>query len=497
MLHSLTALIGSFRLRIDRPTLVMPCVSVLVLYLVAASTAEPVKKPSPRKPSSRQATEVPNLAKRKSGQDWPSFLGPDGNSKSPEKGLTVPWPETGPRIVWQKKLGVSYGPPAISRGRLFQFDRFENQARLTCIQSETGAFLWKFEYPMSYEDLYGYNNGPRAAPIVDEERVYIFGAEGMLHCLKVLDGTLLWKIDTQERFGVIQNFFGVASAPLVEKDLLIVAIGGSPAESKALPPGQLDRVKGNGSGIVAFDKRSGEIKYQITDELASYAAPVAATIDGRRWCFALMRGGLVAFEPSSGKVDFHFPWRASTLESVNASNPVVVDDLVFISETYGPGSALLRVKPQGYEAVWSDEMNRRDKRMQTHWNTCVHHEGYLYGSSGRHSGNAELRCVELSSGEVKWSEPNLSRCSLLYVDEHFICLSEYGELLLLKANPEKFDVVSRVVLPAKVAGPLLPGQQATPLLKYPAWAAPVLAHGLLYIRGDDTLVCLEVIPEKK
>src|SRR5262249_12666222 len=146
---------------------------------------------------------------------------------------------------------------------------------------------------------------------------------------------------------------------------------------------------------VAFDKLTGKVKYRITDELASYASPVIATIAGRRWGFQFARGGLVGFEPRTGQVDFHYPWRARIIESVNGANPVVVGDRVFISETYGPGSSLLKVRPGGYEVLWNDADKRRDKSMQCHWSTPIYHEGYLYGCSGRHANNAELRCIEL------------------------------------------------------------------------------------------------------
>lgn len=435
--------------------------------------------------------------KRTRGEDWPSFLGPRHNSTSTERGILSPWPAGGPPLRWTRKLGVSYGMPTIADGRLFQFERFGDRAQLTCLESETGRFLWKFDYPTDYEDLYGYDPGPRTSPAVDGDRVYCFGVEGMLHCVRVVDGAPLWKVDTAAEFGVVQNFFGVGSTPLVEGDLLIVPVGGSPAENQRLPPGRLDLVTGNGSGIVAFDKRTGAVRYQITDELASYAGPVPATIDGRRWCFVFARGGLVGFEPSTGKVDFHFPWRANLLESVNASNPVVIDDLVFISETYGPGSALLRVRPGACEVVWSDVDRRRGKAMQTHWNTAIHHRGFLYGSSGRHLEDAELRCIELATGAVRWSEPELSRASLLYADGHLICLTELGELLLLRATPERCDIVSRVTLRDETAQSPAPGIGKPQLLRPPAWAAPILSHGLLYVRGKDRLVCLELIAEPK
>src|SRR5262249_46213875 len=161
--------------------------------------------------------------------------------------------------------------------------RAGDAARLRCLESTTGKLLWTFEYPSEFTDLYGYDNGPRSSPVVDGDRVYLFGAEGMLHCLGAADGKLRWKVDTAETFGWGQNFFGVGSTPVVEGELLIVPVGGSPASSRSVAPGRLDQVEGNGSGVVAFDKKSGKVKYKITDELAGYSSPTLATIGGRRW----------------------------------------------------------------------------------------------------------------------------------------------------------------------------------------------------------------------
>lgn len=437
----------------------------------------------------------PNLWKRTRGDDWPAFLGPTTDGKSRETGLITPWPEAGPKLLWKLRVGVGYGMPAVSRGRLFQFDRHGGNARLTCYNIETIDELWRFEYPSAYEDLYGYDNGPRCSPIVDGDRVYTYGAEGLLHCVNVVDGKLLWKVDVNAKYGVIQNFFGVGSAPVIEGDVLLVVVGGSPPESANVPPGQLNLVKPNGSAIVAFDKRTGAERYRVGDDLASYSVPTCATIAGRRWSFYFGRDGLLGFDPVAGKQDFFFPWRAQMLESVNASNPVVVGDEVFISETYGPGSAMVKASTGEARVVWADSMLKRDKSMQTHWNTAVAVDGFLYGSSGRHTSNAELRCVEWSTGAVKWSEPGLTRSSLIYVDKHLICLTEYGDLLLLKANPEKFDVVSKFT-PTSLDGTPDPSGLGPPrLLAYPAWAAPIVTHGLMLVRGQGRLGCYEIIPD--
>jgi len=373
--------------------------------------------------------------------------------------------------------------PAVSQGRLFLFDRIGDRARLRCLKPQTGEFVWKFDYPTDYEDDFNYDNGPRCCPVVDGDRVYILGAEGMLHCLKVDTGDLVWKVDTMKEFGVVKNFFGVGAAPVVEGDMLIAMVGGSPPGSDA---GNFTELKPAGSAVVAFAKHTGKVKWKAGDDLASYSVPVLATIDGRRWCFVFARSGLLGLDPAKGSVDFHFPWRSTMLASVNAANPVVVGDRVLITECYSKGSAFLKVKPGGCEPLWTDDDKGRDKGLMCHWNTPIHHDGYVYGSSGRNTSDSDLRCVELATGKVMWKQPDLTRCSLLMIDGHFLCMAEDGKLLLLKINPNQFEEVSRLYFPRH--------PRKTYVDHYPCWATPVVAHGLMYVlRSKDKLVCYELI----
>jgi len=397
------------------------------------------------------------------GSDWPRFLGPTDDGKSPETGILTDWGESGPPLVWEHVTGEGYAGPVVADGRLFffDFDRRRRQARLTCLNAATGAELWKREYSSIYEDYYGYSSGPRAAPVVDGERVFTFGVEGKLRAHDVADGRLLWEVDTAERFGVVQNFFGAGSS---------------------IHSGQGE---GNGTGIVAFDKATGEVRYAVSDELAGYASPTITTIAGRRWGFVFARGGLVGFDPANGAIDFHFPWKALPLESVNASNPVIVGDTVFITQAYGLGSALLRVAPGGYEVMRQD--GRRNQSLAAHFGNVVYQDGTLYGSHGRHSAAADLRAIDHATGEVRWSVPGLGWTTLLHVDGHLIVLSEDGRLHLVEVTPEAFRSKASVK-PARADG--------TPLLRMPAWSPPVLSRGLLYLRGRDRLIALELIPNR-
>ena len=180
---------------------------------------------------------------------------------------------------------------------------------------------------------------------------------------------------------------------------------------------------------------------------------------------------------------------------------------MFISEAYGPGSFMFRVAPGGYQYQWRDVKTSRKKVMQTQFNTAVYHDGYLYGCSGRYPRAMELRCVDWNTGKVVWAESTKIRSTLLYVDDHLINLEERGRLRLIRATPKRFELVGEFTLresnsevnPAADAetgaGDVAPSsQEAPPLLRYPCWAAPILSHGLLYVRSANRLVCLELIP---
>jgi outer membrane protein assembly factor BamB len=412
--------------------------------------------------------------------DWPTFLGPTRDGASAEKGIVSPWPKSGLKKLWECDLGIGYAPPVVAAGKLFHFDRFDDIGRLTCRDATTGKPLWKFEYPMEYEDRYGYEPGPRACPVVDGDRVYILGPEGVLHCLRAEDGKEVWKCDTKAEYHFHQNFFGVGSVPVIDGDLLIVPVGGSP---KGPRPVDLRDARPNGTGLVGFDKKTGEVRYAAGDELASYASPTVATIGGKKTGLYFARDGLVGFDPPTGKTLFRYPWRAKVEESVNAANPVVVGDRVLLTECYGPGAVLLDLKGGRPKEVWTDaDKDRFDKALLCHWCTPIHVNGFVYASSGRHDSDAEMRCVELATGDVKWAKRRTFRCTFLLVDGHIVSLGEYGTLALIRPNPEKYDEVSRYEVPG---------------LEYPCWAPPVLSGGILYVRGRGKLLALELIPAKK
>jgi outer membrane protein assembly factor BamB len=374
-----------------------------------------------------------------------------------------------PPLVWEFAKGTGYASPAIAGERLVFLHRLGNEEIVECMHPETGASQWRFRYPTVFEDRYGYNNGPRASAVIDGGRVYTMGAEGKFHCLDLASGRVVWKRDIAAEYKVPQDFFGTSSTPLLEGELLIVNVGA---------PG--------GPCVAAFEKSTGKEAWRAGKEWGpSYASPVPAVVHGKRRVFVFAggeseppTGGLMSIDPASGKVDFAFPWRSRSYESVNASCPVIFDNKVFISASYRTGGALLEIKPDfTHKVLWTTP------EFGLHFNTPIYRGGYLYGFDGRNEPDASLACVEVATGKVAWRhnpewmetlEVNgerrqqmfgTYRGSLLAVDGHFLCLGELGHLLWMDLTPRGYKEIARSWLFAARE----------------TWALPVLSRGLLYV----------------
>ena len=468
----------------------------LALDAVQASAGEPRASPE------RHTPAVADLSTRP-GEDWGAFLGPTGNGRSSLEGMVVPWPAAGPRIVWHCDVGEGYCGPAVAQGRCVICDRVGQEIRVRCLAAETGRELWQQRYPTDYVDTFGYDGGPRAAAVIADDAVITFGPEGRLECRSLLDGESRWQVDTSTAYHVVRNFFGVSAAPLVvdvgTQRLVIVQVGGSPPGFTPPSPERLDLVKGLDSGLVAFDLATGRERWRSSDQLASYSTPVCATIDGRDRLLAWMRDRLIVVDPATGHIQTDFRWRADELFSVVAASPVVAGDEILLSETYGPGSVLLAVTAAGLQPVRQDPAGSRPNRsLKAHWSTPVLHDGHLYGSSGRNAGDALLVCADWKTGAIRWSEAGLGRSSMVLADGHLIVLGEFGDLVLVKATPNRYEEVSRARLVASEADtpnamPHAKQGRETELLVAPCWAAPAIARGYLYVRGQGRLVCLDLL----
>jgi outer membrane protein assembly factor BamB len=384
--------------------------------------------------------------------DWPQVLGPQRNGVYGGPALNEAWGASGPPVVWRRSIGQGLSGPVVAGTRLILFHRVADREIVEAIDAAGAKTLWQYAYPSSYRDDFGFDEGPRAVPVVADGVVYTFGAEGQLHAVDLASGRKIWSVDTQRRFDVAKGFFGAAGSPLVEDGRVIANIGGTKA------------------GIVAFEAKTGKVLWTATDDAASYSSGIGATIAGRRYAVFLTRNGLVGLDPGDGQVRFQRPWRARQAASVNAATPVINGDMIFVSAEYGPGAGVLRFDGTRLTDVWAS-----DEALSNHYATSVSAGGVLYGFHGRQEQGQSFRAVDFQTGKVRWSQERFGAGSVTLAGSRLLILRENGELVLAAASPDGFTPVARAqILPATVR------------------AYPALAGGLFYARNDHTLVCLDL-----
>jgi len=389
-------------------------------------------------------------------EDWPQLLGPtrDGIYRGAAK-IADTWPAGGPKVVWKKTIGEGLAGPAVAGGRLFLHHRQQKQEVVEAFDAQSGAPLWRYAYPTTYRDDFGFDEGPRAVPVVAGGRVFTYGAEGELSALDAATGKVLWHLNVMQQFGVAKGYFGQAGSPLVDGDRVMLNAGG----------------KARNAGIVALDTATGKLLWTATNHEASYSSGTMATLNGARLAVFLTREGLVGLDPANGAIRFQQRWRARYAASVNAATPIVTGDQIFISASYSTGATLLRVGPDhALTPIWAD-----DETLSSHYATSVLVDGVLYGFHGRQEYHPSLRAVELKTGKVRWDVDKFGGGTVTVIGNRLLVISEDGELLLAPLGTSRFTPLARAsVLPPTVR------------------AYPAFADGLLYIRNDRTLVALDL-----
>jgi outer membrane protein assembly factor BamB len=386
--------------------------------------------------------------------DWPQFLGPTRNGVYAGSDIAPAWPSAGPPVVWKKDVGEGFAGPVVSAGKLILFHRRQGQEILECLDAATGKNVWSLAYPTAYRDDFGFDEGPRSAPVISGGVVYAFGAEGVLTAVDFATGKKLWQVPAHQKFRSPKGWFGSAGSPVVDGGKVLVNVGAQDA------------------GIVAFDAATGNVVWKVTSDEASYSSPMVATIGGARHALFLTRSEFVDLDPANGKIRFTMPFKSRSSASVVAATPLVEGNLVFISASYGLGAALLEWNGSTFKKVWAN-----DDSMSNHYSTCVFLDGFLYGFHGRQEEGQELHAIELKTGKIMWSMERFGAGTVTLAGSRLLVMRENGELAIAPASPKEFK----------------PSESAK-ILNGVVRAYPAIANGRLYVRNERTLVCIKLAP---
>ena len=403
-----------------------------------------------------------------SADDWPQWRGPQRNGVWTETGVVERLDEPRLKNRWRVPIGSGYSGPTAAGRRVYVTDRLGKKERVHCFDAFTGNKIWSHSYPCSYARV-TYPAGPRASVTIDDNRAYSLGAMGYLFCFNAVAGNILWQKDLRIEYDFKLPTWGIAASPLIEKNLLIVQIGGK-----------------DNATLVAFDKITGKEIWRALEDPINYSCPIVIDQAGKRVLISWTQKSLSGLDPQSGTLYWQQPYATRN----GIASPVVANQHLFVS-SYFDGSMLLKLDSDQLKVsvVW--QRKGRSDRITDSLHCCISTPlllgDYIYGVDSY----GQLRCLELKTGNRIWEnlravpKARWANIHMVRNADKVWMFNERGELIIGSLSPKGFCEISR----AKLIDPTLKQLNQRDGV---CWAHPAFAYRHIYLRNDKELICVDL-----
>lgn len=419
-------------------------------------------------------------------EDWPQWRGISRDGVWPDTGVVERFSASGLKVTWRVPIRGGFAGPTVAGGRVFVLDYEETPGsrtmdgteRLLALDENTGAVHWSHSWPATYRNIHWkIANGPRAPPTVDGARVYVFGAAGMLSCLDVETGDVVWQVDTTAEYATTVPVYGVSHAPLVEGDLLIAVVGGEP-DAK----------------LVGFDKATGEERWRALDMTSEtgYSSPIVIAAGGVRQLIFWHAIGLTSINPETGEIY----WAQEFLDTggMSISTPVRSGQYLLISQ-FRAGSMMMRLNNDrpAAQMLWKgqsrSELPHLTDGLHAMMSTPIIIGDHFYGVGSY----GELRGLDARTGERLWRSDAMTvpgRFGTAYIvrngDRYFVT-NDSGELLIVRFTPDGYEEIDRTPLIAPTLH-TRGGVSGRWIDRVVLWAHPAFANGHVIARNDREVI---------
>jgi len=412
----------------------------------ADAATPPTAKAQPAAPAAVE-TAVAEKKAVETKAEWPGFRGPERDGIVHGVRINTDWSASPPVQIWRRPIGPGWSSFSVHGDLLYTQEQRGDDEIVACYRVSTGKPVWMHSDPVRFYESNG-GAGPRATPTLDGNRVYAFGATGMLNVLDAATGKVIWSRNAATDTKRNVEMWGFSSSPLVLDDIVMVAVSGT---------------------LAAYDLETGKPRWIGPMHGGTYSSPMLATIDGVAQVLLLSPPGVVSVAPSDGKLLWQHAWDggAITQPALTADGDVLINAM---SMTGGQG--VRRLKVAHGSAGWTAEERWTSNGLKPYFNDFVVHKGHAYGFDGN-----ILSCIDLEDGKRKWKGGRYGNGQLiLLVDQDLLLVtSEEGELALVSATTDKFTEISRF-----------------PALNAKTWNHPVIVGDTLLVRNGEEMAAFRL-----
>lgn len=353
---------------------------------------------------------------------WNQWRGPQRDGVATNLSLPDKLDGSTLKRLWRVEMGPSYSGPVIDDKNVYVTESRDDKSEVVrAFDRETGEQVWESSWQGAMKvPFFAAANGSwvRSTPVLDENRLYVGGMVDHLVCLDTKDGKIIWQINFPRDKGTPKPDFGFASSPLIWNDALYVQAG---------------------AAFHKINKLTGEIIWKSLDDGggmngSAFASPMVATLHGVPQLIVQTRSTLCGVDPNDGRV--LWSREIPNFRGMNILTPLIVENSIFTS-SYQNKAWRLDINKQGEN--WSVTQAWEVPRA-AYMSSPVYFEGHIY----LHLGNQRFICIDFKSGEIKWtSEPFGKYSSLLLSGNRIVALDQRGEILMIEATPDKFNLLSQ------------------------------------------------------
>lgn len=385
---------------------------------------------------------------KKTRATFPQFLGPNRNGIITDLRLDTNWVARPPKELWRHAVGAGWTGFVVAEGIAVTQEQRGEEELVTAYEMESGKVVWAHADRARYFTTIS-GEGPRATPAISGGKVYAFGATGILSCLELASGKLIWTKNLVEEHSTDVPEWGFAGAPLVLEGLVIMNAGGK-----------------NGRSLVAHDAATGKFVWGRGDKPPGYSSPTVMELAGVKQVVVFNGRAVAGHDLKDGKVLWEHPWKTST---PHCTMPLQIStNRALVSQGYGYGSELLEVSQTN--GAWSVERVWKSNRLKSKFANLILHRGFVYALD-----DGILACLDPQNGERKWHGERYGHGQMLLVNDVILLMAENGEVLLIEPSPDGEKVVARFRA-----------------LTTKTWNPPALAGEYLLVRNDQEAACFKL-----
>jgi len=400
--------------------------------------------------------------------DWPQWRGPNRDGVVVDQRHQLEKLPAEPKVLWKIPAGPGQSSPVIAGNKVVYMDAQGENETAHCVDATTGKEIWIVPVGAKVVFSPDYGGGPRCTPLIDGDRVYTQTGEGEFRCLALADGKTLWKFSFGADYGA--TWFGNKSGDAAAKETASRRHGNNGSavidgDRIFVPVGSPEK-----GTLVAFDKKTGKEIWRAGNDNTAYSSVMVGTLAGLRQVVHFTADALMGVDAGSGKILWRVPLKTGAKR--HACTPLLSGDTVTVAST-SIGTIRFGITRSGAEVKAEPIWTAQAVKTVIGTPTLLDKHLYTLGDGNR----ASLVCLNFETGAQLWAQPGFGDyTSITAVNDKLLALTSTGELLLLKANPAKYEELGRAQLCAKT------------------WASPAYADGKIYVKDENSVAAYALVP---